>query len=175
MKLRIKNYSTDHPELDTLLNSAYTSGYLKAQKEFTKWDETDNLKRAKDSDILAEEEKKKPGVGRIVSAGVAGGATGAAAGVGAHVTSKIIRKHGKGEAKNIASKIAKRGGKKNVLLAAGLGAATLAAGATNKRHKEVEEVNHYNRRLKYAKRQALRRESKDWRNNMTNGREEYSY
>jgi len=161
--------------ISNLLRHAFQDGYEYAQKEFTKWDETDNLKRAKDSDILAEEEKKKPGVGGIVSAGVAGGVTGAAAGAGAHVTSKIIRKHGKGEAKNIASKIAKRGGKKNVLLAAGLGAATLAAGATNKRHKEVEEVNHYNKRLRYAKRQALRREGKDWRNNMTNGREEYSY
>lgn len=161
--------------VSNLLQQAFQEGYEYAQREFTKYDETDSLKRAKDSDILAEDEKKKPGVGKVVSAGVAGGITGAAAGAGAHVTSKIVRKHGKGEAKKIAHKIAKNGGKKNVLIGAGVGALALGAGAANKRSKEVEEVNHYNKRLRYAKRQALRREGKDWRNNMTNGREEYSY
>lgn len=143
-------------------------------KNFTKWDDTDNLKRAKDSDILAEEEKKKPGIGKIVSAAGAGAIAGAGAGAAGHMASKIIRKKGKGEAKRIAEKLVKRGGKKNVAIAAAIGAGTLALGATNKRQKEVEEVNHYNKRLRYAKKQALRREKKDWANNMTNGREEYT-
>ena len=31
--------------------------YILKRKSFTKWDDTDNLKRMKDSDILAEEKK----------------------------------------------------------------------------------------------------------------------
>ena len=143
-------------------------------KNFTKWDDTDNLKRAKDSDILAEEEKKKPGVGGVVSAAGVGALTGATAGAIGHLASRIIRKKGKGEAQRLAEKLVKRGGKKNVALAAAIGAGTLGLGALNKRQRKVEEVNHYNERLRYAKRQALRREKKDWANNMTNGREEYT-
>ena len=143
-------------------------------KNFTKWDETDNLKRAKDSDILAEEEKKKPGVGRIVSAAGAGAITGAGIGTVGHLAARITKRLGKGETKRLAEKLVKRGGKKNIKLAAELGAAALALGATNKRQKEVEEINHYNERLRYAKKQAQRREKKDWANNMTNGREEYT-
>lgn len=143
-------------------------------KNFTKWDDTDNLKRAKDSDILAEEEKKKPGIGKIVSAAGAGAITGAAGGAVGHLAARITKRVGKGEAKRIAEKLVRRGGKKNIKLAAALTAGTLAIGATNKRQKEVEEVNHYNERLRYAKKQALRREKKDWANNMTNGREEYT-
>ena len=89
-------------------------------KNFTKWDDTDNLKRAKDSDILAEEEKKKPGIGKIVSAAGAGAIAGAGAGAAGHIASKIIRKKGKGEAKRIAEKLVKRGGKKNVAIAAAI-------------------------------------------------------
>ena len=33
--------------------------YIMKRKSFTKWDETDNLKRMKDSDILAEQKKKQ--------------------------------------------------------------------------------------------------------------------
>lgn len=143
-------------------------------KNFTKWDDTDNLKRAKDSDILAEEEKKKPGIGKIVNAAGAGAITGAAGGAVGHLAARITKRVGKGEAKRIAEKLVKRGGKKNIKLAAALTASTLAIGATNKRQKEVEEINHYNKRLRYAKKQAQRREERNWVNNMTNEREEYS-
>lgn len=147
-------------------------------KTFTKWDETDNLKRAKDSDILAEEEKRRPGMGKVAGSAIGGGVAGAALGAGVHgsayVTSKLAKKGSK--AKKAADKILRTGkGKTKALVGAGAVAATAAAGALKRRHKEVEEVDHYNKRLKYAKRQALRREGKDWRNNMTGGREEYTY
>jgi len=166
MKLRIKNYSTDHPELDTLLNSAYTSGYLKAQKEFTKWDETDNLKRAKDSDILAEEKKKKPGMGGPILAGASGAITGAATGA---VAGGII-----GGARKKSFKAIGKGIKKGGAAGAIIGGTVMAAGALKKRNKERDDIQFYNNRLEYAQRQALRREKKDWKQNMT-GREGYSY
>jgi hypothetical protein len=167
MKLRIKNYSTNNSKLDTLLNSAFTSGYLAAQKEFTKWDETDNLKRAKDSDILAEEKKKTPGMGTPIMAGVSGALTGAAVGATAGGLSGIARRGGsfkRGLAK--AGKFGKYG--------AFAGGAIAGFGALKKRNKEKEDVQFYNNRLAYAKRQAERRERKDWKQNMT-GREGYSY
>ena len=166
LRLRIKKYSTNHPDLDTLLNSAYTTGYLKAQKEFTKWDETDNLKRAKDSDILAEEKKKGPGIGGPILAGASGALTGAATGaVAGGVLSGIKNKGISGLGKGI-----KRGGAAGAIL----GGTVMAAGALKKRNKERDDIQFYNKRLGYAQRQALRREKKDWKQNMT-GREGYSY
>ena len=148
------------------------------QKSFTRWDETDKLKREKDSDILAEEEKKKPGMGKVVSSAIGAGVGGAALGGGVHagsyVTKKLAKKGSKVE--RAAKKVLKTGNfKKKVLVGAGLTAGTATLGALKKRHKEVEDVDHYNKRLKYAKKQALRREGKDWRTNMTGGREEYTY
>jgi hypothetical protein len=163
MELRIKNYSTNNTELDSLLNSAFTSGYLFAQREYTKWDETDNLKRAKDSDILAEEKKKTPGLSAPIMAGVGGAITGAATGAVAGGILGGIKKKG-----------ILNGLKKGSKWGAVIGGTALAAGALKKRNKEKSEVQFYNDRLAYAKRQAERRERRDWKENMTQ-REGYSY
>ena len=50
--------------------------YILKRKSFTKWDDTDNLKRMKDSDILAEEKKKQPGYGSVMSGSIGGAAVG---------------------------------------------------------------------------------------------------
>ena len=165
MKIRIKNYSTGNNEIDDLLNSAFTSGYLYGQREFTKWDETDNLKRAKDSDILAEEKKRLPGYGGPIMAGVSGALTGAAVGA---TTGGIMGLTKKGKGNFV--KGLKKGGKWGAIL----GGTALAAGALKKRNKDREDIQFYNNRLAYAKRQAERRERRDWKENMT-GREGYSY
>jgi hypothetical protein len=167
MKIRIKNYSTGNDNLDSLLNSAFTSGYMMGQKEFTKWDETDNLKRAKDSDILAEEKKQRPGMGGPIMAGVSGAVTGVATGAAAGGLLGTFKKGGS------LKKGFKAAGKGAKLGAIGLGAG-MAIGALRKRNKEKDDIQFYNKRLEYAKRQALRREKADWKQNMT-GREGYSY
>ena len=46
------------------------------RKSFSKYDETDNLKRMKDSDILAEKKKEAPGYGNVVSSGFGGAVAG---------------------------------------------------------------------------------------------------
>jgi len=146
------------------------------QKSFTQWDETDNLKRAKDSDILAEQEKKKPGYGNVALAAGTGAVTGAAAlaGTGMLKGAMLKKKYGggfKGAMKGIASRNYKARG----IAGAAIGAGVAGLGALKARKKKADEVQFYNDRLGYAKRQSLRRERKDWKHNMTNGREEYSY
>ena len=64
----------------------------------------------------------------------------------------------------------KGGAMKGALLA---GTATSIASALGNR-KQKKENEFYNSRLEYAQRQALRREKKDWKNNMTN-RDGYTY
>lgn len=167
IEFRMKIYSTGNSNLDYLLNNAFTQGYQEAQKEFTRWDETDNLKRAKDSDILAEEKKKKVGYGGALSSGVQGAALGAGIGAAANMGLGAI---GKNRANvNYLGK-AKRGG----VAGAVIGASIMAGKALKKRRQENSDINFYNDRLGYAKRQALRRERKDWKENMTQ-REGYSY
>ena len=67
-----------------------------------------------------------------------------------------------------------------VLRAVGSTAGAMAGGAlggaagTFKTAKEANANRFYNRRLDYAQRQAIRREKKDWKSNMTQ-REGYSY
>ena len=121
-------------------------------KSFTKYDDTDNLKRMKDSDILAEQKKEVPSYASTVlpkaAAGAAIGAAGWAAG-------------GKGL-------------KNGAIGGAILGAAALGISAANKRQKEREANQFYNDRLEYAQKQAKRREKVDWKQNMTQ-REGYSY
>ena len=59
--------------------------------------------------------------------------------------------------------------------AAAIGGAVLGAGIGYlKNRKEAKENRFYNQRLEYAQRQAIRREKKDWKTNMTQ-REGYSY
>lgn len=132
--------------------------FAEYQKGVTRYDRTDNIKAEKDSDILAE--KKRSNARSYVNSaktGVAGGIVGSA--IGAAV----------GGYKKKSLKGVKEGAK----IGAGAGAALGTAGKLAATHKEREENRWVNRRLSEAKRQATRREAKDWKNN-TVGRESYS-
>lgn len=145
----------------------YNMGTYRLQRKiFTQYDDTDNLKRMKDSDILAEK-KKGPSTGAVnyaaagLGAGLAGATIGGAVGF-ARGKGHIFKK----------SRWAKVGkvGKAGLLVGAGIGLAGVAA----KRSKERAANTFYNDRLEYAQRQAKRRERADWKANMTQ-RDGYSY
>jgi hypothetical protein len=133
------------------------------EKQYTRWDDTDALKRMRDSDILAERKKSgtlgdtatKMGMGAAVG-GTVGSIVGGIAG---------MKKGGKGFLKG-----AKRGAIAGSLLTGGV-AGTGAAIANSKKQ---SDINFYNNRLEYAKKQAGRRERADWKSNMTQ-REGYTY
>ena len=127
------------------------------QKTYTKWDETDTLKAMKDSDILAEKKRSNGSINMGI-------ARDAAIGAGVGMTAGAIRGAFK---KGMTMKSGAKGG---ALL---VGAGTAAISALRNRDKKKEN-DFYNSRLEYAQRQALRRERKDWKNNMTN-REGYTY
>jgi hypothetical protein len=131
--------------------------YLEELRQYTKWDDTDNLKKMKDSDILAE--KKRSNAGNYAKVGV-GTAAGAGIGLGAA---------------KIAQNLGYLGGGKGAL---GLGAAAgglIGAGSTYLANRnKIKDNKFYNQRLGYAQRQANRRERKDFVSNNTN-REGYSY
>ena len=135
-------------------------------KSFTLYDETDNLKRLKDSDILAEKKKPTNNIGQVASAGVTGAIAGSIGGAAVNSIGKAVKgKTSVGMGKNL-----KIGGKNGAIVGA-----SLAAGATYlKGRKQAKENAAYNKRLKYAQTQALRREKKDWKTNMTQ-RDGYSY
>ena len=141
--------------------------YILKRKSFTKWDETDNLKRMKDSDILAEQKKKQPGYDGVaqgsIGGAIVGGAAGAAAGLASGLTKKGARVATAGAR---ASKLGKLGAVGGALLMGGK--------ALKDRNDQAQENNFYNKRLAYAQRQAVRREKKDWKSNMTQ-RDGYSY
>ena len=138
--------------------------YIFKRKLFTKWDETDNLKRMKDSDILAEQKKKQPGYGGVAQGALGGAVVG---GIGAGLAGGISgAKGGWKNAMKKASKYGKYGA---------IGGALLVGGkALKDRNDQAQENNFYNKRLAYAQRQAMRREKKDWKSNMTQ-RDGYSY
>lgn len=136
------------------------------RKLFTKYDETDRLKQMKDSDILAEKKKKKGAkIGRLIRATAGGVVTGGLTG-GLVGGTRGIFVPGKGT-------IASGAGKLSALGAIGGG---LIAGLAESRKiaEENRDIDFYNDRLEYAKGQARRRESKDWKQNMTY-REGYTY
>lgn len=137
--------------------------YKLKRKSFTKYDDTDNLKRMKDSDILAEK-KKTPGVtgAHMAAAGLAGGLVGGATGSVIGATRK--------SAKGMRLAKAGKGGKLGLLVGAGVGLAAMSS----QRNKQKAENSWYNDRLEYAQRQAMRREKADWKANMTQ-RDGYSY
>lgn len=132
-------------------------------KTFSKYDETDRLKRMKDSDILAEEYKKTPGVSLkevtrdLVSGAVLGGAVG-----------KINEMTGN---KLGLSDTDWRSTAKHGAIAAGV---YDVLKDTYRKHKDGDEVDYYNKRLRKAKKNAKRREKSDWINNTLN-REGYTY
>jgi hypothetical protein len=135
--------------------------YKLQRKVFTVWDETDNLKRMKDSDILAE--KRKPiGYGGMIRSAATGAAMGAGV-MGAVGGIKGIRAGGAWRGMKI-------GGASGALIggATGFGLSYLA------NRKRIKDNKIYNRRLQYAQGQALRRERRDWKTNMTQ-RDGYSY
>ena len=144
---------------------------IKRTKSFTKYDDTDNLKRMKDSDILAENEKDVPSYSSSVLPKAAAGAAIGAVGLGAAgALAKGLSKKSAGN--RLAS--AARGGKAGLALGAIGGALALGSLASKKREKEREDAQFYNKRLQYAKKQALRCEKVDWKQNMTQ-REGYSF
>lgn len=144
------------------------------RKLFTKYDETDSLKRMKDSDILAAKPKDIPtpsstGLGVSTMAGALVG-TGIGAGVGS--VSKIANFRGNS---TVIPKIGiKKAGKYGALIGAGYGAYRSLTSPKRNGGETVEDVEFYNRRLREAQKWAKRREKLDWKNNITN-REGYSY
>lgn len=135
------------------------------RKLYTVYDDTDNLKRMKDSDILAE----KPRKASISPAAVAGSAaTGVIAGGTAGALIGALTKNRK-PGSSFMSKMG-RGGRKGAII----GGLTAGGLALMNRNKQTKENQFYNDRLEYAQRQARRRERADWKNNMTQ-REGYSY
>ena len=141
--------------------------YILKRKSFTKWDDTDNLKRMKDSDILAEQKKEAPGYGNVASKSVGGAITGAAALGTAGAASGLLKKGAR--LATVGSRL-----KTGATLGAIGGALYLGGKALNKREAQSKETQFYNKRLKYAQKQAMRREKKDWKANMTQ-RDGYSY
>ena len=132
------------------------------RKLFTKYDDTDNLKRMKDSDILAEKPKQAPGYGSVAGAALGGAALGGTVG-------SVAGAFGKNKAGRSLLGMGKGG--KTGLVVGGL----LAGGmALRNRNKQAENNEWYNKRLNYAQRQARRREKQDWKTNMTQ-RDGYSY
>lgn len=145
-------------------------------KSFTKYDDTDNLKRMKDSDILAEKEKEVPSYSSSVLPKAAAGATIGAVGLGA--ANALYRGLGKGYSKlgggQTGGAAAWKGLKRGAVGGALLGAAILGSAAAKKRNQERKDAQFYNDRLQYAQTQAKRREKIDWKQNMTQ-REGYSF
>jgi len=141
--------------------------YILKRKSFTKWDETDNLKRMKDADILAEQKKKQPGYDGVVKSSLGGAIVGGAAGAAAGGISGLGKKGARlATAEARASKLGKLGAVGGILLMGGK--------ALKERDDQAQDNNFYNKRLAYAQRQAMRREKKDWKTNMTQ-RDGYSY
>jgi hypothetical protein len=121
----------------------------------------------KDSDILAEQKKKQPGYGSVVSGSLGGATVGGVAGAAAGLASGLGKKGARiATAGARASKLGKLGAVGGALLVGGK--------ALKDRNDQAQDNNFYNKRLAYAQRQAVRREKKDWKSNMTQ-RDGYSY
>lgn len=148
------------------------TSYKLKRKVFTKYDDTDALKQMKDSDILAEQKKKQNkarAAGDITGKAIGGALLGGTlAGVAGAAKGAISAGAGNRQAGALSG--LKGGGASGAVLGA-LAGSLMAAHKINKKSRENAA---YNDRLKYAQRQAARRERKDWKNNMTN-REGYTY
>lgn len=132
------------------------------RKLYTVYDETDQLKRMKDADILAEDEKKTrmfPAIAKTA----AGAGTGAVAGSIIGLISGLLSKKG-----------AMKGMAHGATMGGIIGGGITGVPAFKKVSEEKEENSNYNRRLAYAKKYARRREKEDWKRNMTT-RDGYSY
>lgn len=131
------------------------------RKSFSVYDDTDNIKRMKDSDILAAKPKDTPGYSGVLSSAAAGATMGALAG--------SVGKGFLGKSGTFGKRFVK-GGKYGAIIG-GLASGALAL---NNRNKIERENQFYNDRLAQAQRWAARRERIDWKRNIT-GREGYSY
>ena len=145
-------------------NNRNMATYHLKRKCFTQWDDTDNLKRMKDSDILAEQKRPTSNTGAVIRSAATGAGLGATVGATAGSLA-AIKKSGP------TLKAGFKGGLKGGAI---IGAGLAATSAYLAGRKQAKENRFYNNRLAYAQRQAGRRERKDWKNNMTN-REGYSY
>lgn len=132
------------------------------------YDSTDTLKGMKDADILAERRERGPGWSDTAMGTLRGAAVGAVGGGALGLGLAAMKKGG------LRANLSGRGLAKAGKYGAIVGGALAAAHALSKRSKEKKETNFYNDRLEYAQRQALRRERKDWKKNMTQ-RDGYSY
>lgn len=132
-------------------------------KTFSKYDSTDRIKKMKDSDILAEEYKKTPGVTakEVTKDLVSGAVLGALLGKANEISGNKIKGLGTDWRKTA---------RKGILAA---GAYDLAKDLYRK-HRDGEKVEFYNKRLRQAKKNAKRREESDWLNNTLN-RDGYTY
>lgn len=155
------------------------------RKQFTLYDQTDNLKRMKDSDILAEKNKQASylsGTSNVASGAAGGAAKGALIGVGVAgagaLAGSIRRARAARAAKAGVAGAAGKAGKSLLRTKWGAGAAIgglyFGAKAYQNENQKIQDINAYNRRLRYAQAQARRRELKDWKKNMTQ-RDGYSY
>jgi len=129
------------------------------QRLFTKYDDTDDLKRMTDADILATPKQITHTASRSLNAGLGGSVIGA-------LLASILSAKKNGFDLNKLGDSAKKGAIIGSLV--GLGKGVLDT------RKEREDADWFNRRLRYAKYQARRREAKDWRENI-GGRERYTY
>ena len=134
--------------------------FVLKRKIYTVYDDTDQLKRMKDSDILAEKQKNT-NYAPVVAKAATGAALGAAGLGAAGGVYKLFKGKGPGF----------RGG---LALGATAGAALAGGLAMKNKNREQSDNDMYNRRLRYAQKQARRRESADWKANMTT-RDGYSY
>lgn len=130
--------------------------YAQFDNGLTKYDETDKFKRMKDSDILAE--KKRSNAGSYLNAAKTAGVGSA---VGAGLGAMFHKKLGMGT----------KGG---AIFGGVLGGAVSGMGSLISGHKKREDNRFVNRRLSEMKRNAKRRESKDWKDQSVN-REGYTY
>lgn len=132
-------------------------------KTFSKYDETDRLKKMKDSDILEENFKETPGVSlkeaarNVLTGALVGGTVG-----------KINELTG--NKLNLSDT-----DWKNTLKKGAVAGGIYAIGKDlYRKSAEGDEVDFYNKRLRQAKKNAKRREKSDWINNTLN-REGYTY
>lgn len=144
------------------------------RKLYTKWDQTDNLKRMKDSDILAERERSTYNLKDATGAAVTGALLGSSAAtmLGGALNTRSAFKSGVTKPGVVTRALKKTGNAGKFGAIAGVGAGLASYYLKNR--SRAEENDFYNRRLRYAQEQAARRESRDWRTNNTQ-RDGYSY
>lgn len=140
--------------------------FLLKRKTFTRWDDTDNLKRMKDSDILAEKRRRVHDYGKIARDTAVGAAAGLVSGA---ALGTIAGAGGNTWLQQRANGLVK-GARYGATIGTGIG---LSRAIINDQ-KNADDAVFFNRRLAYAQRQARRRERRDWKTNMTQ-RDGYSY